>query len=54
MKTFWDFCAPFYDFAEKNNGITYAEMLKLVPQGSFRELVPQGEMERSTLEVARI
>jgi len=37
MKTFWDFCAPFYDFAEKNNGTTYREMLELV-----RELVPQG------------
>jgi len=37
MKTFWDFCAPFYDFAEKNNGTTYAEMLQLV-----RAFVPQG------------
>jgi ubiquinone/menaquinone biosynthesis C-methylase UbiE len=35
--TFWDFCAPFYDFAEKRNGRAYGQMLKIV-----RDLVPQG------------
>jgi len=35
--TFWDFCAPFYDFAEKTNGNTYALMLRTV-----RDHVPQG------------
>ena len=35
MGTFWDFCAPFYDFAEKTNGRAYGEMLKAV-----NELVP--------------
>jgi len=30
MPTFWDFCAPFYDFAEKANGRAYANMLKCV------------------------
>jgi len=42
--TFWDFCAPFYDFAEKNNGQTYAQMLEKV-----REIVPKNT---SVLEVA--
>lgn len=28
--TFWDFCAPFYDAAEKVNGTAYEEMLKVV------------------------
>ena len=42
--TFWDFCAPFYDLAEKTNGRAYGEMLKIV-----RGLVPQGA---SVLEVA--
>jgi len=42
--TFWDFCAPFYDFAEKSNGKTYVKMLKTV-----REIVPQNT---SVLEVA--
>ena len=28
MGTFWDFCAPFYDLAEKANGRAYGEMLK--------------------------
>ena len=37
MGTFWDFCAPFYDIAEKTNGRAYGEMLVVV-----RELVPQG------------
>jgi len=37
MKTFWDFCAPFYDMAEKNNGPAYTEMLQIV-----RERIPQG------------
>ena len=37
MGTFWDFCAPFYDIAEKVNGRAYGEMLRTV-----RELVPQG------------
>lgn len=36
MKTFWDFCAPFYDLAEKANGRAYADMLKVV-----HEIVPQ-------------
>ncbi|MCL2633610.1 MAG: class I SAM-dependent methyltransferase [Oscillospiraceae bacterium] len=27
---FWDFCAPFYDFAEKSNGVAYKAMLKTV------------------------
>ena len=30
MGTFWDFCAPFYDFAEMTNGRAYGEMLKIV------------------------
>jgi len=38
MGTFWDFCAPFYDFAEKTNGRVYGEMLKtvngFVPKGA--------------------
>ncbi|MDR3051490.1 MAG: class I SAM-dependent methyltransferase [Oscillospiraceae bacterium] len=42
--TFWDFCAPFYDIAEKANGRAYDEMLKMV-----RELVPSGA---SVLEIA--
>ncbi|GHU60735.1 hypothetical protein FACS1894171_2610 [Clostridia bacterium] len=42
--TFWDFCAPFYDLAEKTNGRAYGEMLKTV-----KTLVPQGA---SVLEVA--
>jgi len=37
MGTFWDFCAPFYDLAEKVNGRAYGEMLKIV-----RELIPLG------------
>jgi ubiquinone/menaquinone biosynthesis C-methylase UbiE len=36
-KTFWDFCAPFYDLAARVNGRASAEMLKTV-----RSLVPQG------------
>jgi hypothetical protein len=35
--TFWDLCAPFYDYAEKRNGRAYGKMLIVV-----RELVPQG------------
>jgi SAM-dependent methyltransferase len=34
--TFWDFCAPFYDRAEKTN-TAYAGMLRLM-----RDLTPQG------------
>ena len=30
MGTFWDFCAPFYDVAEKTNQRAYGEMLKTV------------------------
>jgi ubiquinone/menaquinone biosynthesis C-methylase UbiE len=30
MKTFWDFCAPFYDFFEKRNGESYRKMVKAV------------------------
>ena len=37
MGTFWDFCAPFYDFVEKTNGRAYGEMLKTV-----NALVPNG------------
>ena len=37
MGIFWDFCAPFYDLAEKVNGRAYGEMLKTV-----NGLVPQG------------
>ena len=42
--TFWDFCAPFYDFAEKANGRSYADMLKAV-----NKIMPNGG---SVLEVA--
>ena len=42
--TFWDFCAPLYDFAEKTNGKAYAQMVETV-----RELVPENT---SVLEVA--
>jgi len=34
---FWDFCAPFYDLAEKNNGQAYRKMLGLV-----NGMVPKG------------
>jgi ubiquinone/menaquinone biosynthesis C-methylase UbiE len=38
MKSFWDFCAPFYDFFERRNGAAYAKMLKatekLTPEGA--------------------
>jgi len=38
MKTFWDFCAPFYDLAEKAKGQAHYAMLKavggIIPQGS--------------------
>lgn len=44
--TFWDFCAPFYDMAERTNGRAYGEMLKTV-----RELVPRGA---SVLEVVAV
>ena len=44
MGTFWDFCAPFYDLAEKANGRAYGEMLKIV-----NGLVPQG---KTVLEAA--
>ena len=40
MGTFWDFCAPFYDLAEKVNGRAYGEMLKTV-----NGLVPQGMVQ---------
>ena len=42
--TFWDFCAPFYDFAEKRNGQAYGKMLDIV-----HSLVPQGA---SVLDIA--
>ena len=42
--TFWDFCAPFYDFAEKSNGKAYAQMLEAV-----RTIVPKNT---TVLEVA--
>ena len=42
--TFWDFCAPFYDFAEKRNGQAYSRMLDIV-----RSLVPQ---DASVLDIA--
>ena len=42
--TFWDFCAPFYDWAEETNGRVYAAMLKTV-----RDIVPH---DASVLEVA--
>jgi len=35
--TFWDFCAPFYDLAEKVNGRAYEGMLAAV-----RAIIPQG------------
>jgi len=44
MKTFWDFCAPIYDLAQKIKGKTYGEMLKIV-----RNIIPQGA---TILEVA--
>jgi ubiquinone/menaquinone biosynthesis C-methylase UbiE len=42
--TFWDFCAPFYDFVQRNNVQAYSQMLKAV-----REFVPQ---DASVLDVA--
>ena len=42
--TFWDFCAPFYDIAQKTNGNTYTKMIEKV-----REHVPQNA---TVLEVA--
>jgi len=42
--TFWDFCAPFYDFAEKFNGKAYTRMLDVV-----KGIVPRNA---SVLEVA--
>jgi ubiquinone/menaquinone biosynthesis C-methylase UbiE len=42
--TFWDFCAPFYDLAEKTNGRAYGDMLKTVS-----DIIPQGA---SVLEAA--
>jgi ubiquinone/menaquinone biosynthesis C-methylase UbiE len=44
MATFWDFCAPFYDFAEEANGFAYAAMLKTV-----RDIVPHSA---NVLEIA--
>lgn len=44
MATFWDFCAPFYDLAEKANGRAYDVMLETV-----RERLPHGA---NVLEVA--
>ena len=44
MGTFWDFCAPFYDLAEKTNGRAYSEMLKTV-----NNLIPH---EATVLEAA--
>jgi ubiquinone/menaquinone biosynthesis C-methylase UbiE len=37
MKTFWDFCAPFYDFFEKRNGESYRKMVKTIT-----DLTPAG------------
>jgi ubiquinone/menaquinone biosynthesis C-methylase UbiE len=37
MGTFWDFCAPFYDIAEKAGGGVYEKMLETV-----RGIVPRG------------
>ena len=38
MDTFWDFCAPFYDLAEKTNGQAYNKVLdtvnRLIPKGA--------------------
>jgi len=42
--TFWDFCAPFYDFAERRNAKAYNAMIKTV-----RDLIPGGA---SVLEIA--
>jgi len=42
--TFWDFCAPFYDFFQKSNGKSYVQMLETV-----RKIVPKNT---SVLEVA--
>jgi len=42
--TFWDFCAPFYDFAERRNAIAYNAMIKTV-----RDAIPASA---SVLEVA--
>lgn len=42
--TFWDFCAPFYDLAEKSNGKAYTKMLETV-----RKIVPKNI---SVLEMA--
>jgi ubiquinone/menaquinone biosynthesis C-methylase UbiE len=44
MKNFWDFCAPFYDLAEKANGRAYGKMLAMVSG-----FVPEGA---SVLEAA--
>jgi ubiquinone/menaquinone biosynthesis C-methylase UbiE len=44
MSSFWDFCAPFYDAAERANGRAYGDMLNAV-----REFVHSGA---SVLEVA--
>jgi phosphatidylethanolamine/phosphatidyl-N-methylethanolamine N-methyltransferase len=42
--TFWDFCAPFYDFAERRNAKAYNAMVKTV-----RDTIP---VNASVLEVA--
>jgi len=42
--TFWDFCASFYDFAERRNAQAYNAMVKTV-----RDAIPDGA---SVLEVA--
>ena len=42
--TFWDFCAPFYDFAERRNIKAYNAMIKTV-----RDAIPDGA---SVLELA--
>jgi len=42
--TFWDFCAPFYDFAERRNAKAYNTMVKTV-----RDVIPGGA---SVLELA--
>lgn len=44
MKNFWDFCAPFYDMAEKRNAKAYGAMIKTV-----RDATPD---QSSVLEIA--
>jgi len=41
MKNFWDFCAPFYDIAEKVNGQAYDKMLNIVVAGQVLHLIDE-------------